>query len=751
MGRVHSKTMGKLRLAMLVGSLLALFAATPAWAELIPRSFFDNVPTPGGPARVEANTLAYDAKSDVITASGNVVMLYGGYVLECDQLRYEQGSGALVCIGSAKMTSPEGNVAQADTLNVTGGMKEAFLESLTVTTPSGAMITASEANYSSELQNILHDASYSPCGECIDANGRLIGWRVRADKLTQNATTGAVEIQNGRLDIVGVPIAWLPWLSIPDPTKPSTGFRLPTVDYDASRGLRAGLPYFVSLDQENSLLLTPQLMTRQGFLFAAEWEHKFAYGAVSVYGSGIYQLDPGAYAGSVGDRHWRGSVGTEGDFELPEGWTAGWSYTAFSDAAYLPDYSFEFNGADDVLINEAYVGFLDDDTYADVRVQQYQILGNYTDADEAKQATTMPNARADQYFNSETGDQIHLSARVLSVHRGDDALDILNAVPYVFGYSGDKTHLALEGTWQKQLLTSSGLVATPLMGLRADAASYSGDAPVEESSFSVTPLAAIDLRYPLISSEGDLTQVVEPIAQIVYRGSDETSPGITNDDSHSFLLDENNLFALNKFASGDRQDTGLRANIGARYLATLSNGSWLELTAGQSFLLAGQNGPLTDDEMHSGLNSASYIVLGAQGNIADALKLGAKLLVDPTEGQLERAGLGGDIAVAKGVTFGGDYIFLPADADHRIVEDLEEVTLRAKAPLSIDYWSAIGSLSWDLSRGEWLEVRGELVYDDGFVEAGAFAKATGDTHDNANDLTVGLSMKLKGPDGLPAF
>lgn len=738
--------------AIAAGTVFAVLTISPATAELLPRSFFDDVPTPGGPARVEANSLAYDAKSDVITASGKVVMSYGGYLLECDQLRYEQGSGALLCNGNARITSADGNVAAADKLTVTGGMKQAFLESLTVTTREGARVTAREANYSRELQNILTDATYSPCGDCIDAKGRLVGWRVRAAKLTQNAVTREVTIENGQLEIVGIPLAWVPWLSIPDPTKAdTTGFRLPTVDYDASRGLRVGLPYYISIDAENSLLLTPQLMSRQGVLLGAAWEHKFTYGTLSLFGSGIYQLDPGAYGGTVGDREWRGELGTKGRLEPATGWTAGWSYTAFTDAGYLPDYGFAEDAVDDVLVNETYVGYLDSGTYADVRLQEYKLLGDYTDSDQAKQATALPNARAERYLDADDGSQVKLSARLLSVHRSADSLDTLNGVPYVFGYSGDKTHVALEGTWEKQFVTSNGLVATPMVGLRADATSYSGDAPLDESKLGLTPLAAIDVRYPMMASDGALSQVVEPIGQLVYRGSDETLPGITNDDAHSFVLDETNLFSFDKFSGSDRQDTGLRANIGARYHATLADGRWMELVAGQSFLLSGAAGIVTDDEVHTGTDESSYFVLGARGAPSSDLTLGAKLLLDPSDSEVMRAGLGGDVAISDGVTVGGDYIFLPAEPLDGVVEDLNEVTVRAKAPLPLDYWSAIGSLSWDISRGKWLEARGDLVYDDGFVEAAAFAKATGDTNENANDFAFGVSLKLKGPDGLPAF
>ncbi|MDT9071217.1 LPS assembly protein LptD, partial [Escherichia coli] len=56
--------------------------------------------------------------------------------------------------------------------------------------------------------------------------------------------------------------------------------------------------------------------------------------------------------------------------------------------------------------------------------------------------------------------------------------------------------------------------------------------------------------------------LVEPIAQIVYRGSDVTRVGITNDDSQSFVFDTSNLFDYNRFSGIDRQETGLRANMG---------------------------------------------------------------------------------------------------------------------------------------------------------------------------------------------
>src|SRR5690606_13251835 len=117
-------------------------------------------------------------------------------------------------------------------------------------------------------------------------------------------------------------------------------------------------------------------------------------------------------------------------------------------------------------------------------------------------------------------------------------------VPYVFGYEGTKVHAMLEGSWQNRYILPAGLVATPYLGLRADASWYERTAsPLpadyatpagEVSLLEATPIAAMDLRWPLIAVDGYDSHIFEPVAQLVYRGSETTLVGIINDDAQSF-------------------------------------------------------------------------------------------------------------------------------------------------------------------------------------------------------------------------
>jgi LPS-assembly protein len=743
------------------GSLALVLAAalsSPASAQFLPEGFFTRLPEPGAPAQVEANTLNYDAISDVISATGRVVMSYSGFTLACDSLRYEQGSGSVICEGNVQIRDEQGTLYEADRIEVTGGMKEAFIQSLTLTTTDGARITAGDARFSETLETVLTDASYSPCGLCIDEKGNRIGWKVKAAKLVQNSETKVVYFEQPSLEVLGVPVAWLPWLWLPDPaSKRNTGFQLPSVDYKAELGGRLRVPYFIGIGEDTDILLAPQLMTRQGFLMAATWQQRFEYGAFAIEASGLYQLDPGAFAGTVGDREWRGAVETYGQFRVAPDWTAGWNYAAFTDAAYLNDYDFNNDGR---VVNEVYGTHLSDDFFVDVRLQEFRLLGNVSDADQDKQALTIPNARNSNYFDLGENGQIRLETSLLGVRRDENSYATFGARDYVFGYEGQKFHGAAEASWQNQFILPGGVVATPYLGIRGDVASYDAGTegnpplgmsePTDQLLFNATPVAAMDVRWPMIATTGPDSHLLEPIAQLVWRGSDTTAVGITNDNAHSFVLDETNLFSYNRFTGTDRQETGLRANIGARYLANFSEGGWLELTAGQSFHLAGVNALGVVDETITGASTglgddASYVVLGARGSPFDGLVLGAKAQIDVSGPTVARAGLAADYAIGNGFSVGSDYIYLPADAATGVTDDQHEVTVRAGAPLPFDYWRVEGSTSWDLATSQWLESTGRIYYDDGYFLAGGFVTATGTTHTDPDSLAFGMSLKLKAP------
>ncbi|ODT66178.1 MAG: hypothetical protein ABS75_28615 [Pelagibacterium sp. SCN 63-23] len=739
-------------LAVLAG--LSLLGAVPAYAQsLVPPDFF-NVPVdPSASTAVEAEVLVFDSASNTITARGDVVVRANGYTLTAEDFVFERSAGELRAHGGVTLTDPSGNVSRGPSLVVTGGLKQAFLDSLTITAYNGAVITADSAEYDDALHMILVQAGYAPCGECVDDKGRRIGWSVSASRIVQNRQDGSVTLEQPVLSLLGVPVAWLPYLWLPNLDN-ETLQRLPrpNITYQEKFGVKVEVPFSVYSTKMTDIILSPTLVSRQGFLMGAEWVQRFDAGSFRIKASGLYQFDKDVFSLPEARRDWRGAIQAQGEFVPVEDWTMGFAYSAFTDNAYFDDYALDKRRS---AVNEVYATHLSADTYIDARLQQFSVLGNETIEQRDQQGLALPNIRVERSFTLPPGaGRIDVEARMLGVHRLLDASKVINGVPYDYGYAGNRIHGMAQASWQNQLI-AGGVVATPFVGLRLDAAHYDGDslvasAPVAGTLLGATPIAALDVRYPLAAYSPGVTHLVEPIGQIVYRGAASTAPGISNEDSQSVVFDDTNLFSYNRFTGIDRQETGLRLNLGGRYLASLVDGSYFELVGGQSFQLAGSNAFAEANRQQAGVGSGldhanSYAVLGAYAGIADSLKFGGKLQVDTGNFSLARAGLG--------VSYGQDgwagavnYRYAAANAASGNIRDLHEVGAEVTVPVD-EYWSISSHAYWDLAANSFLQAGGGLGYDDGYLRFSAGASRTGPTHRTPNDTRFTATFQLLPPSG----
>jgi LPS-assembly protein len=727
---------------------------------LVPANFFNAPIKPGAPTSVEADDLSFDGNTNIITASGNVVVSRGGYKVSGDHLVYNRLTSDAHFVGAVTIRDPANNVTETNDLQLTGGMKQALLDALTITSYDGARITADSADYDAALRTILNNATYSPCGECIDDKGRRIGWSMKATRVTQNRVDGSLALEQPSLAVLGIPIAWLPYLWLPDTSQGTVaGVRTPSFDYSEEIGLKVEVPVAVYSTRWTEVILTPTLLTGQGLLMGAEWIQRFDNGSFSVKASGLYQLNPGAFSFSEAQKDWRGALQSSGEFRPIADWKVGWSYTKFTDAAYLDDYRMTTAKSS---VNEVYATNLTPDTYIDVRMQQFNRLGDVTEPSQRRQGKALPNARFEHFEELAPGmGRLEISGRLLGVRRDDDVPTRLigsgsDAVPYNFGYSGEKTHAVFQAGWQNQWIGAGGFVATPYLGGRADVAYYDGTstqptAPGETTLWSATPIAAMDVRFPMAASDGSTVHLIEPIGQLVYRGSDTTAVGVTNDDAQSFVFDDTNLFSYNRFSGSDRQETGLRANIGGRYQANFVDGSYLELIGGQSFHLAGANAFASPGQAQTGVgggleDETSYAVLGAYGMFSGGLKAGGKVQLDTDEWRVARAGVGATYTYA-GYSAMLDYDYIAVNADAGVLKDQHEVGAQVGVPVA-DYWTVKAGAYWDLSANTWLQISTGLVYDDGFLVVGAMASQNGPTHTSPDDTRFTASFRLKTPAGL---
>lgn len=739
------------------GALLACaLAATLAFApmavaqQIIPADFFSRIPSgTGGDMAVAADTMVFDSRTNTVVALGNVGISFKGFRATADRAIYYQDTGRVELVGNVAIVDPQGVEYVAERVELEDGFREGFLRALTVAFPDGSQFSAAETSFDEGVERVYQEGTYRPCGDCIDAKGNRIGWSVKAARIVTNEADQVIYFEQPSLQLLGVSVLWLPWLTLPQGEE----IEFPVLSYDEQYGVGISLPFFRYRIADGTLAVTPTIYTNQGVGVALDWRQAVGDVSYSVSASGVYQLNPDAYTG-LANRNFRGAVQTSGTFTPTDEWTLGWSATAFTDPAYLPDYRFGSGSA----TNQVYAQYLDTDTYADIRFQQLVPLDNYSnwaafEAARAEQALVHPSAVFNRTIDL-AGDagRVELMGKLLGLSRAaDDVSGSYSGNSYVFGYEGQSVHAMMQASWTNQYIVPGGVAVSPYLGLRADGAGYDGasplaDAPASQSLLSATPIAALDIRYPLLARTAGATHVIEPIAQLVYRGGPAV-PGIVNNDSQSFVFDDTNLFSFNRFTGTDRQETGLRANLGGQFQTSFDNGGWLSALVGQSFHLAGSNGFNVNDGstagIGSGMNSdASYVVAGVQGGYG-GLSGRAKAQLDPVTGTIPLAQLSAD-ATVDGYALGADYIFVDENPALGTTSERHEIILGARIPLA-DYWTAGAGLAWDLATSQWLETSAAITYDDSYLAFGVNARWTGPTHETENDFRIGVNFSLSGP------
>ncbi len=719
--------------------------------RLLPSGFFDNFPTAGkGSIAVEADNLVYDVDANTIVARGNVRLSYEDYRAFADRAVYNRATGEVVLIGNAAVRGPDRVIYQGKRIDIKGDFKQAFVDALAMQTPNGALVTADKAEYRDKISTILQNGTYAPCGTCIDKNGNRIGWRVSAVKIVIDRKEKTMFLERPGLELLGAPIASLPFLWLPTPDNPiRQGLRPPRFAVSDKFGYGVGLPYMFSLGADTDFLFSPMLMSRQGLLLDGELTQRFGPGQARVRAAGLYQLDKSAFAGQVGDRDWRGAIQVSGSFTPVKSWNAGWSYLAFTDPAFIPDY--KLTGFD--TINDVYVQHLSNNTFFDARLQEFKVLGNVPPSAQDRQGRTVPLVRLDHV--AELGNslgQVTISANFIGVNRALDHSATIGGVPYIYGYQGNKYHAMLKATWSRQWIAPGGIAFTPYLGGRIDLAGYDGASSLLPAStlFSATPIAALDVRFPLIALDGKSSYLFEPVAQLVYRGNSTSMTGITNDNAQGFVFEDSNLFSFNRFSGTDRQETGLRLNVGGQVMANFADKSWLRLIGGQSYQLAGINAFSVFDHAQVGNGSglettASYIVAGAAASFGGGVEAGGKIEIDPAKVKVVRAALAGELDLNR-FKLSANYYFLAAQPGRGVFANTHTISANIGIPVA-DYWNVTGGVAWNLVARNWSQLSVGAQYDDNFLEYGARYKAIQNIASHKVDHSFTFNFKLKGPAG----
>src|SRR3546814_6416493 len=97
--------------------------------------------------------------------------------------------------------------------------------------------------------------------------------------------------RDARMEILGVPLIWLPRMSHPDGSGASgSGLLVPDVRISRVNGVELSFPYYLSLSQSHDLTVTPHVYTEVLPALEVEYRRMTSMGPFEIGGIGPYEI-----------------------------------------------------------------------------------------------------------------------------------------------------------------------------------------------------------------------------------------------------------------------------------------------------------------------------------------------------------------------------------------------------------------------------------------------------------------------------
>ena len=636
-------------LALVFGFLLAgalgVATTTPASAQSFTYNPRPPRPVPpraanDGQMLVQAVEVDYDYNNSRVSAVGNVQMFYNGTSVEADKVIYDQKTKRLHAEGNIRMTDADGKITYANIMDLSDDYRDGFVDSLRVDTADATRMAATRADRTSGNYTVFENGVYTACAPCKDDPKKPPLWQVKGARIIHDQTDKMLYFENAQLEFFGVPMAYLPYFSTPDPTvKRKTGFLMPGFTSVSTYGFGLETPFYWAIAPDYDATFSPRFTTTQGVLLQAEFRQRLINGSYQIRAFGIDQLDPGAFAGQPGDRQFRGGVETKGQFALNDKWVVGWEGIALTDYMLLSDYRLamykdplqSFLTLPTEAPSQLYLTGVGNRSYFDARAIYYLSLsGNQSQVPvvapvidysnvinhsilggEVSYKTNFTNLTRDTAVMTPITAAASANGSCLPTS-ADPAKSIVPANCLLQGMPGTYTRLTAEADWRRSFTDSAGEIWTPFASIRADAinASISNQPGVsnflpvgDTQALRVMPTVGLEYRYPFINVQPWGTTTIEPIAQVIIRPNESYAGKLPNEDAQSMVFDTSNLFGVDKFSGYDRVEGGGRANVGVQATTQFDRGGSVKVMFGQSYQLFGLNSFAVADVTNTAVDS----------------------------------------------------------------------------------------------------------------------------------------------------
>ncbi|HEY2276247.1 MAG TPA: LPS assembly protein LptD [Steroidobacteraceae bacterium] len=521
--------------------------------------------TPRGSGKIEIKADAADVSVDGKgSLKGNVVVRQGDVELRAGEMQIDKPGQYVKSDGHIEYSDPLVHVTGAGgSYSATTGAE--FHGAQFDLHERGARGASDSLALTPDGVLRLRNVTFTTCPPAHEA------WDLKASSITLDTRNQIGTGRGARVDFLGLPLLYLPWVSFPLGSERKSGFLFPSVGSTSNSGFQLAVPYYWNIAPNADFTFQPVEYTKRGPDLGGDLRFLTADQSGELQWN--YLPNDTVYHGS------RSRVQLNDVAQLPADVRLTIDAQTVSDSFYFQNFSQSPAGTSTSFLNRsATLSYRDEHWSVDGEAQQYQTIDTTVLVDERPYARA-PRLSIDSDYTLFGVVHYGFESEIVDFQHAPSTAGL---PPLPSGWREDATpavSLALAGP---------GYFFRPAIAWRATYYQLSGTLPGTPTSLSRTqPLASVDsgLVFERESgAHGTRTLTLEPRIQYLYVPYRDQS-ALPVFDTGLPDLNAVELFRTNRYVGADRISDArqLTAGLTSRLLDARSGRQFLTATIGQSY------------------------------------------------------------------------------------------------------------------------------------------------------------------------
>src|SRR5499427_3594313 len=516
-----------------------------------------------GPINITADQATLGVDGNAILR-GNVEATQGERRIRANHIEYDSKTGSMRSDGHIEFEDPLVHVTGASgSFSAAAGAQ--FRDAQFALRERSARGSAQDLALTPEGQIRLKGVMFTTCPLHDDS------WHVRANKIVLDTNDKIGTGRDARVDFMGVPLMYLPWLSFPLSSERKSGFLFPSIGNTSVNGVQLSVPYYWNIAPNLDFTFQPILYSKAGIDLGGDFRQMTENQRGELEWN--YLPFDSLYGAS------RSRVQLTELADPPYDWRLNMSAGNVSDRRYFEDFSNGPEGASTAFLERrGTLSYRSEHWSVDVEAQQYQTI-DYTLAEPDRPYARVPHLAADADYTL-----------------GPNGLLRYGFYSEVVNFQHDETPEAVTTGWRADLmplvsldLTGPGYFLRPAFAWRGTQYELDtlGAGQEKRSPSRTLPIASVDTGLLFERPAGSRNQrrlTLEPrimYLEVPYRSQDQ----LPVFDTAIPDLNPVQLFRTNRYVGADRVSDANQVSVGltSRLLDAQSGRQFIAGTFGQTY------------------------------------------------------------------------------------------------------------------------------------------------------------------------